>query len=295
MGVRQGEAVSGLIEQAGYAWNRAFGGGPVVVPQTGPLPRLELEGGMRLTLLSPTVQGLGRLRSLWNREAMRSGFSPGSAGPPDADGRRPPAEAETDADAPSAEVETDGQDQDLQADALAVEQDDENGTHGEALDVGALANAPLREDASVTNGSSIAFLAEVSGRSLLIGGDALPSVLAGSIRRLLAERGRDRLRVNLLVVPHAGSRSNISRDLLGLLDCHRYAFATSGERFRHPNLEAVAQVIVFGRARPDATLTLLFNYRSRWNGLWSNAELQARLRYETVYPPPGSEGMRVRL
>jgi hypothetical protein len=288
MSVRQGEAVSSLIEQGGLVWNRAFGGGSVVVPQTGPLPRIDLEGGMKLTLLSPTVQGLGRLHSHWNLEAMRSGYTPGSAASPEADGLRTAG-----ADTPSEDLET--EEQDLQADAEATKQSDETWTRRGAPDVETLANAPFREDLSVANGSSIAFLAEISGRSLLIGGDAFPSVLAGSIKRLLTERGQHRLRVNLFVVPHAGSRNNVSKDFLELLDCRRYVFATSGDLFRHPDMEAVARVVVFGRARPDAALTLFFNYRSRWNELWSSAELQARFRYQAVYPTPGAEGIRVRL
>ena len=39
---------------------------------------------MQITLLSPTVQGLGQLSSFWFRDAKRFGYMPGSA-PPEAD------------------------------------------------------------------------------------------------------------------------------------------------------------------------------------------------------------------
>jgi hypothetical protein len=57
-----------LIEDAGLVWNAAFGGGPIVVPNDGQLPHRELDGGLTLTLWSPTPQqptAIGKKFWLW--------------------------------------------------------------------------------------------------------------------------------------------------------------------------------------------------------------------------------------
>ena len=95
-------------------------------------------------------------------------------------------------------------------------------------------------------------------KSLLICGDASADVLAGSIRRLIRQRGESRLRVDAIVVPHGGRAHNLHRQLLELLDCERYLIATSGERYRHPDRETIARILAFGPTDRSVPLTLVF-------------------------------------
>jgi hypothetical protein len=263
-------------------WNRAFKGRPVVVPPDGALPRVRLADGGTLTLLSPTWEELGRLRTMWKDHMKMAGPMPGSSA-----GKRPDAEEEEDDVLESASAEP----------RTARRMRQEPRLRPESIDVEALAHSPFRDDRSVPNGSSIAFLAEIEGRSLLIGGDAFDRVLVKSIRRLLLERGaqNDVLRVSLFVVPHFGSRTSASKELLELIACDRYVFATSGERYGNPDPETVARVITFGGARSGAPTTLIFNYRSAVNSVWGDKKLQERYRYTAIYPESGSAGVRIRL
>src|SRR5918996_17080 len=57
----QGEILSALLVELGIPWNKAFEEGPACVPDDGPLPKIELEGGLRLTVLGPTSAELARL------------------------------------------------------------------------------------------------------------------------------------------------------------------------------------------------------------------------------------------
>ena len=65
----QGDELSDALLTHEWPWNMAFGGKTVVVPDEGDLSTVELEGGMRLTLLaqlgldSPRCAGNGRRRS----------------------------------------------------------------------------------------------------------------------------------------------------------------------------------------------------------------------------------------
>lgn len=73
-GAVQGEYLAKLLTERRLPWNRAFGQRAVQVGNTGALPRVELEGGLTLTLLSPTPDKLLALRDEWDKtieEAQR--------------------------------------------------------------------------------------------------------------------------------------------------------------------------------------------------------------------------------
>lgn len=163
------------------------------------------------------------------------------------------------------------------------------------LNVEALANAVFSEDTGIANAASIAFLAEVNDKAVLVGGDARSDVLCDSIRSLLAQRNQSRLRLDAFVIPHGGSQRNLSRELLELVECDRYLVSTNGAVFQHPNRETIARIITFGRATPDAPLTLVFNYRSQSTEVWSNPELQQRYRYTAIYPQQADAGIKVQI
>ncbi len=166
-------------------------------------------------------------------------------------------------------------------------------TNFAAFDLEALANAPERKDPSVPNGSCIALLAEFDGRSILLTGDAYADVLATSIKALQRERGHDgeKLKLDALKLSHHGSANATTSALLNLIDCPRYLVSTNGNIFYHPDRESIARVILHGGDQP----TLLFNYRSTFNGLWDEPSLRKRYRYHSVYPAEGKEGLRVSL
>jgi hypothetical protein len=207
MGAKQAEALSGAITGRRLPWNAAFRQAAVVVPDDGPLPVVELAGGLRLTLLSPTRSELAALKPVWEKEVRAAGLVPG----------QPPAP-------PGPE----------QPDVLGDER----------LDPDALAQRRFTSDHSKANGASIAFLAEHDGSSVLLTGDAHAAVLARGLRRLAAERRVERVAVDAVKLPHHGSRNNLSMEVLGLLDCPSWWFSTNGKQFRHPDAVAVSRILV---------------------------------------------------
>lgn len=159
------------------------------------------------------------------------------------------------------------------------------------VDLKALADVRSAADPSAPNGSSIALLAEYGARSVLLTGDAhVPGVVA-SLRRLLQARGLKRLPLGALKLSHHGSANATSVELLSLIDCPRYLVSTDGSIFQHPDVEAMARVIVHGGPRP----TLCFNHRVERTAYWDDAGLKQRYGYATHYPDKGRKGLRLTL
>lgn len=143
LGAVQAEKLTALIRDGGWRWNARFGRRAVMVPEEGPLPRFTVRG-MRITLLSPTFEGLKALKPVWDREIAKAGLVPGDA-------------------------------------YEVLEPDEGDGFLGDDLEL--LAGTPFSEDAAEANGASIAFIAEYDGRRVLFGADAHPSVLMASLSR----------------------------------------------------------------------------------------------------------------
>ena len=208
----QGEQFATLIEARQLPWN-TWRDGHAIVTKDGELPERVLPGGMKLTLLSPTVEKLETLRVKWERDLLAKNMVPGAGVDPG----------------------------DLLGGA------DEFAT---STDVDAMADAPFRSDTAAPNGSSIAVLAEFEGKSVLLAADAHPPVLEASIRKLLGNDS-ERLRLGALKVSHHGSHSNTSPELLDLLECSNYLISTNGQKFNHPHRPTISRIIKRGGQRPQ--------------------------------------------
>lgn len=258
LGPAQGELVSALLRARGLAWNASFGGGPVRREPDGPLPRRELPGGLALTVLAPADADLRALRKVWERECRRAGITPGSTGaPPPIPRRLTPLD-----------------------------------TYLGDLDVAALAALPQTEtDTSPANASSIVLLAEYGGHRVLLAGDSAPGTLAAGIERLLAERGRDVLALDVFKLPHHGSRYNVTREVLDLVRARIFAVSTDGRYFGHPDAAAIARMLVGGPAGGR----IVCNYRDTGTAAWSEPSVLDKYGFVAEFPQPGAEGAAVML
>jgi len=257
LGALHGEIFSALLSKRGFAWNQAWQGNAVVLPEDGALPRIDLPGGLRLTLLSPTRERLAGLRTTWEDELEN--LEPG-----DTEGALAALE-----DMPR-----------FQRDALGSAR----------IDVEALSEARFDPDDSAPNGSSIVLLAEHGGKSILLGADAFSPVLEASIRRLLKETGRNKLRLDACKIPHHGARRNNGPGFLSLLDCENFLVSTDGSHgYHHPHRETIARILTRRGAR------LHFNYSSAENQIWDDPDLQRDWDFEALYPKKGQAGYRLSL
>lgn len=254
LGPLNGEFFAGLLLKGGFPWNEAFGGASVVVEAEGPLPAVMLEGGLRLTLLSPGWGELARMKDFWKSEL---GDIP--AGDPEGALRRL--------------KDARGRAPDVLGGILNIQ--------------GVLDRDKEAVDTKEPNGSSIAFLAEYKDRRVLFAADAHPPVLQASLQRLMAERGEDaKFRLNAFKLSHHGSKNNISRALLKLIDCDCFLISTSGKIHGHPDKQALARIVERYRraARPTR---LYFNHRSEQTEPWGDSAAQKAWNYKAYFPPTG--------
>jgi hypothetical protein len=218
LSVKQGDRFSELLDRDDrpFLWNgtaRDADPPPPVMTDGRAHPEVMLDGGMRLTVLSPTQGGLAQLARHWY------------AALDELDPRRSMLARRARPVPPARPAE---------------------------LDLEALAASGPTRDNSVPNGSSIAVLAEFGGRAALLTGDAHADVLAASIDALQQQRGRsgERLRVDAFKLSHHGSANATTRELLERVECAHYLVPTDGSGFYHPDREAIARVIVHGGTHP---------------------------------------------
>jgi beta-lactamase superfamily II metal-dependent hydrolase len=145
LGGPDGERLTSALAPNRGRWNRAFGGGAVVISPAGKLPTKKLRGGLELTLLSPTPDDLARLAPKWERECKKAGIVPGTGAQLPRSWRR---------------------------DRLL------------GLNLELLAAKRYKRDRAEANGSSIAFIATYDGASVLCAADAHSEVLEQSLGRL---------------------------------------------------------------------------------------------------------------
>ncbi len=146
LGFKDGIALQTRLSEAGFPWNRAFQDdcGAVRVSVNGEPAKRTLSGsGANLTILSPTVRELARLRTLWDKFTRASQKLP----------------SPVDVEVISPHLESMG---------------------GSGLDIAALAATTTRPDRSAANASSIAFIFEFAGRRILFAADAHADVLCRS-------------------------------------------------------------------------------------------------------------------
>jgi beta-lactamase superfamily II metal-dependent hydrolase len=151
-GVVQGEALTTHLSKPGTPWNEAFGRNAIVRKDNEPFRTVTLSGGLKLTILSPTVDKLAVLQREWEHVCQKEGLVPGGGTPEEPEGDEP----------------------------FGVP------------DVELLASEVFEGDTAEANGSSIAMVAEYGGKRVLLGADAHPDVMESALRKLADAAGKVR-------------------------------------------------------------------------------------------------------
>ncbi|HEY8560156.1 MAG TPA: hypothetical protein VIL74_07255 [Pyrinomonadaceae bacterium] len=245
-GAKMGEELSSEIITKEWNWNSQFDGGAVELDNN-PIKNEILFDDFKLTLLSPDRTKLEALIPTWKVECKTAGITPGSS------------------------VQEYVIDNELEI----------LGT----IDIERLASEKFEEDSSKANGSSIAFILEYKNRRILLSGDAHSDLLVKSLRSLGASETNP-LKLDAFKLPHHGSKYNISKELLGIINCDHYLVSTNGNYFNHPEQVAMARLIKFGTINS----TINFNYRTEETEIWENADWEKTYKYKTNYPDYGNNG-----
>ncbi|WP_217607182.1 ComEC/Rec2 family competence protein [Chitinophaga sp. GbtcB8] len=132
---------------------------------------------------------------------------------------------------------------------MSEEHDDFN------IPISELVKRKFSEDKAIPNGSSIALLIEKDNKSVLLLGDAHPSVISESLKKLELASNENKLKLDLVKISHHASKGNTSPRLLSLIECNKFIVSTDGSKHGLPDKEAIARIIV---SQPEPTI--YFNY-----------------------------------
>jgi hypothetical protein len=266
LGTLQGEMLSALVASRGVPLNSHFGGRAAAVRDCAPLPRHELPGGLRLTVLGPDLATLASLRDAWREACEQANLQFGSV-----------------------------------EEALELLRGRKHlnpaerflGAEPEPPEINELATTFVSKDYSLPNRSSIVLLAEYGRARVLLAGDATPGAMLAALRRVLSERGLERLPLSAFKLPHHGSAANVTPEVLALAPAEHYLFSSDGSSpSRHPDAIAVARVLVSA----SAPTNLVFNYRSPQNSMWDDERLRRQgYQLSTLYPAEGGAGIALSL
>ena len=128
-------------------------------------------------------------------------------------------------------------------------------------------NDQFKEDSSPHNGSSIAFIFEYAGKSLLLLGDAHNDVIVESLKEMGFSE-ENPLSLDYVKLSHHGSQYNTSSEFLKLISCQNYIISTDGLRHGLPNKLTLARI-----AEKFPKVGLLFNYPDLIEHIFSKEEL----------------------
>lgn len=138
----------------------------------------------------------------------------------------------------------------------------------------------------VINRSSIAFLMEVEGCSILFLGDAHASTIVNSLKPLILEEKK--IKIDFVKLSHHGSINNFNCELLDLIECSNYIVSSNGEnRYGLPNKEVLAKIL--NRPNRHTQINFYFNYDCKRYREFFSTDKDAFLNYnfKCIFPKDG--------
>jgi hypothetical protein len=151
-------------------------------------------------------------------------------------------------------------------------------------------------DRSITNRSSIAFLAECQGKRMLLTGDARGDQIITGLKEV-GYLKKKTCKVDILKLPHHGSKSNVDRKFFDTVRADHYVISADGKH-GNPDLETLQML---SAARPDDRFTLHLTNRDGAEGLretlqkFFSKESDKGRRYKVKYRPDTAGSMMIDL
>ena len=112
----------------------------------------------------------------------------------------------------------------------------------------------FKEDKSIPNGSSVAFIMKHDGKSYLFLADAHPSVIIEGLNYFGYNKDNP-LNAELMKVSHHGSKFNNNKELLEIINTNNYLISSNATKHGLPNKRTIARII---DNNPNAVI--YFNY-----------------------------------
>lgn len=121
----------------------------------------------------------------------------------------------------------------------------------------------FKEDPTIHNGSSIAFIMTFGKNNLVFLGDAHPTVVVNSLKEFGYSKEKP-LKAELVKISHHGSKANTNIEMLELIETKRYIISTNGDKHAHPNKKCLARL-----ASVNDNCEVFFNYPEQIEKIFS--------------------------
>lgn len=248
---KEGVSLSGLIEYGGYNHNKVSDGKAIIDI----LDNVKVSENVSIKIIAPNKDDLTRLETKWFDELESKNFY---------------------FTVPKGEKLVTSFE--FLISRLKVYYESFKSKISSAEDIGLYLSELDKEDTSVVNGSSIAFVLEVYDKKFLFLGDAIvkDSEKCKIIQNLIDEYG-DNLEFELIKLPHHGSNCNITKDFINLTSAKEYIISTNSRRHGHPDLDVVANVIT-----KEHEKKLIFNYKIKQVTLVDKEKWKTKYKYEVI-------------
>ena len=143
---------------------------------------------------------------------------------------------------------------------------------------------PDREDSSETNRASIAFVWELNDKKILLLGDATSEVVIEGIKPYKKKNqipSDEKIRFDAIKVPHHGSKTNLSKELLKHIDSENWIFC--GCTSSAPHLHTLANIIYSTQSDAIQKRRLYFNSTYYKNNIYDKMKAEvAMLKNEGI-------------
>lgn len=117
----------------------------------------------------------------------------------------------------------------------------------------------LNDYNEASNASSISFILKCDDFSILMLGDSFPTDIIQGLSDL-GYSADNPLKVDYVKLAHHGSAANISNNLLDIIECSNFIVSTNGMKYRHPDREALANVLCHINRNKNNPVNFYFNY-----------------------------------
>jgi len=125
---------------------------------------------------------------------------------------------------------------------------------------------PFKEDTSNPNGSSIAFILIHDEKKYLFLGDAHISLISDKLEEFKRENKyfnqNEKIEFEFIKLSHHGSKYNLNKRFLNLVDTNNFIVLTNGSNHHHPDKETLSRIIM---AKNTSEINFIFNYPKMLN------------------------------
>lgn len=142
-----------------------------------------------------------------------------------------------------------------------------------------IARDKFKNDGSVPNQSSIAFVLTWKNKNFLYLADAHPKPVISALREL-GYTSDNKLKAELVKLAHHGSAGNTNEGLLDLIDCRSFVISSNGAIFDLPDKQCLARII---HKVPDCRL--YFNYPHKIEEIFTSEDYSS-FPYFKALPVP---------